>query len=191
MTTGKTIALTRWTFVGKVMSLLFNMLSRLVITFLPRSKIVQKRQPNLKNRQGTWIDISPEKIYNKPKCTWEMLNIINHLGNAHENHEILLHTSRVSIIINIHKITWIGEIETLIHCWLESTIVQFGSKIAWQFLKKLNMELPYPQISFLGTKQENWKHMFTQKPVHECSEHYYSWQSKSGNNLSVQQLMNG
>ena len=38
VTTGKTIALTKWTFVGKVMSLLFNMLSRLVITFLPRSK---------------------------------------------------------------------------------------------------------------------------------------------------------
>ena len=38
MTTGKTKALTRWTFVGKVISLLFNMLSRLVITFLPRSK---------------------------------------------------------------------------------------------------------------------------------------------------------
>ena len=38
MTTGETIALTRWTFVGKVMSLLFIMLSRLVITFLPRSK---------------------------------------------------------------------------------------------------------------------------------------------------------
>ena len=38
MTTGKTIALTRWTFVGKVISLLFNMLSRLVITLLPRSK---------------------------------------------------------------------------------------------------------------------------------------------------------
>ena len=38
MTTGKTIALTRWTFVGKVMPLLFNMLSRLVIAFLPRSK---------------------------------------------------------------------------------------------------------------------------------------------------------
>ena len=38
MTTGKTIALTRWTFVGNVMSLLFNMLSRLVIAFLPRSK---------------------------------------------------------------------------------------------------------------------------------------------------------
>ena len=38
MTTGKAIALTRWTFVDKVMSLLFNMLYRLVITFLPRSK---------------------------------------------------------------------------------------------------------------------------------------------------------
>ena len=38
MTTGKTIALIRWTFVGKVMSLLFNMLSRLLIAFLPRSK---------------------------------------------------------------------------------------------------------------------------------------------------------
>ena len=38
MTTGRTIALTRWTFVGKVISLLYNMMSRLVITFLPRSK---------------------------------------------------------------------------------------------------------------------------------------------------------
>ena len=40
MTTGKTIALTRWIFVGKVMSLLFNVLSRLFITFLPRSKVL-------------------------------------------------------------------------------------------------------------------------------------------------------
>ena len=38
MTTGKIIALTRWTFVGKVMSLLFNMLFRLVVAFLPKSK---------------------------------------------------------------------------------------------------------------------------------------------------------
>ena len=38
MTTGKTMALTRWTFVGKLMSLLFNMLSRLIIAFLPRSR---------------------------------------------------------------------------------------------------------------------------------------------------------
>ena len=41
MTTGKTIALTRWTFVGKVISLLFNMLSKLVVTFRPRSSSVQ------------------------------------------------------------------------------------------------------------------------------------------------------
>ena len=39
MTTGKSIALTKWTFIGKVMSLLFNMLSRLLIAFLPRSKL--------------------------------------------------------------------------------------------------------------------------------------------------------
>ena len=45
MTTGRTRALTRWTLVGKLMSLLFNMLSRLVITFLPRSKhlLIRKR----------------------------------------------------------------------------------------------------------------------------------------------------
>ena len=51
MTTGKTIVLTRRTFVGKIMSLLFNILSRLVVTFLPRSKhllISRLQTPNLK-----------------------------------------------------------------------------------------------------------------------------------------------
>ena len=48
MTTGKTIALTRWTFVGKVISLLLNMLSGLIITFLPRSK----RLGTKKDRNG-------------------------------------------------------------------------------------------------------------------------------------------
>ena len=42
MTTGKTIALTGWTFVGKVMSLFFNMLSRLVRAFLPRNNLIFK-----------------------------------------------------------------------------------------------------------------------------------------------------
>ena len=42
VTTGKTIALTRWTFVGKVMALLFNMLSRLVLAFLPRIKCLSQ-----------------------------------------------------------------------------------------------------------------------------------------------------
>src|SRR5574337_2235769 len=57
MTTGKTIALTRWTFVGKVMSLLFNMLSRLVITFLPRSK----RLLNLWLQSPSVVILEPKK----------------------------------------------------------------------------------------------------------------------------------
>ena len=56
MTTGKTIALTRWTFVGKVVSLLFNMLSRLVIIFLPRSKCLLI----------SWVQ-SPSAVILKPK----------------------------------------------------------------------------------------------------------------------------
>ena len=54
MTTGKTIALTRWTFVGKVMSLLFNMLSRLVITFLPRSVLI------------SWLQLPSAVIFKHP-----------------------------------------------------------------------------------------------------------------------------
>ena len=57
MTTGKTRALARWTFVGKVMSLLFNMLSRLVIAFLPRSKCLLKI---------SWLQ-SPSAVILEPK----------------------------------------------------------------------------------------------------------------------------
>jgi len=53
MTTGKTIALTRWTFVGKVMSLLFNMLSRLVINTLPC--MVAQTVKRLSTMQETWV----------------------------------------------------------------------------------------------------------------------------------------
>ena len=56
MITGKTIALTRWTFLGKVMSQLFNMLSRLVITFLPRSKCLLI----------SWLQ-SPSAVSSEPK----------------------------------------------------------------------------------------------------------------------------
>ena len=63
MTTGKTRALTRWTFVGKAMSLLFNMLSRLVIAFLPRSKCLLI----------SWLQ-SPSSVILEPKeikaCHW-------------------------------------------------------------------------------------------------------------------------
>ena len=57
MTTGKIIALSRWTFVGKVMSLLFNMLSRLVKTFLPRSKRLLI----------SWLQSPPVAILEPPK----------------------------------------------------------------------------------------------------------------------------
>ena len=65
MTTGKTIALTRWNFVDKVMSLLFNMLSRLVITFLPRSKcllISWLQSPSA-------VILEPRKIKSATVCT--------------------------------------------------------------------------------------------------------------------------
>ena len=58
MTTGKTIVLTRWIFVGKVMSLLFNMLSRLIITFLPRSKCLLISQ--LQSQSA--VILEPKKI---------------------------------------------------------------------------------------------------------------------------------
>ena len=60
MTTGKTTALTRWTFVGKVMSLLFNMLSRLVIAFLPRSK----------HLLISWLQSLLTVILEPPKIVW-------------------------------------------------------------------------------------------------------------------------
>ena len=58
MTTGKTIALTRWTFVDKVMSLLFNMLSSFVTTFLPRSK----RLLNSRLQSPSVVILKPRKI---------------------------------------------------------------------------------------------------------------------------------
>ena len=57
MTTGKTIALTRWTFVGKVISLLFNMLSRLVLAFLQRSK----------HLLSSWLQSPSAEILEPPK----------------------------------------------------------------------------------------------------------------------------
>ena len=61
LTTGKTIALTRWTFVDKVMSPLFHMLSRLVITFLPRSKHLFISWLQSLSAVSRWIIWSPEK----------------------------------------------------------------------------------------------------------------------------------
>ena len=66
MTTGKTIALTRWTFFGKVMSLLFNMLSRLVITFIPGSK-----HPLISWLQSqSAVILEPQKIKSATDSIW-------------------------------------------------------------------------------------------------------------------------
>ena len=67
MTTGKTIALSRWTFVGKVMSLLFNMLSRLVITFLPRSK----------HLLISWLHSTSAVILEPPKIKSATISIVS------------------------------------------------------------------------------------------------------------------
>ena len=68
MTTGKTIVLTRQTFVGKVMSLLFNMLSKLVIAFLPRSKSVLI----------LWLQSPSAVIWEPPKIKSLTVSIISH-----------------------------------------------------------------------------------------------------------------
>ena len=64
MTTGKTIALTRWTFVDKVMSLLFNMPSRLVITFLPSKRLLISRL-----QLPSVVILEPKKIKSVTVCT--------------------------------------------------------------------------------------------------------------------------
>ena len=69
MTTGKTIALTRQTFVGKVMSLLFNMLSWLVTTFLPRSKRLLI----------SWLQSPPAVILEPPKISLSLFPLFLHL----------------------------------------------------------------------------------------------------------------
>src|SRR5574337_905526 len=67
LTTGKTIALTRWTFVGNVMSLLFNILSRLVITFLPRSKRLLI----------SWLQSPSAVILEPPKIKFDTVSTIS------------------------------------------------------------------------------------------------------------------
>ena len=69
MTTGKTIALTRWTFAGKVMCLLFNMLSRMVITFLPRSK----------HLSVSWLQSPSPVIWEPPQKILPLFPLFLHL----------------------------------------------------------------------------------------------------------------
>ena len=75
MTTGKTIALTRWTFAGKVMSLLFNMLSRLVRAFLPRSK----------HLLISWLQSTSAVILEPPKIKSDTVSTVS----TYISHEVM------------------------------------------------------------------------------------------------------
>ena len=88
MTTGKTIPLTRWTFVGKMMSLLFNMLSRFVIAFLPGSKhllriyrkTVQKKDPNDPDNHNGVVHLEPDILQCEVK--WALGSITMNRANG-------------------------------------------------------------------------------------------------------------
>ena len=81
MTNGKTIALTRWTFADKVMSLLFNMLSRLVITFLPRSK----------HLLISWLQSPSAVILEPPKIVWHCFPIYLPWSDGTRCHDLSFH----------------------------------------------------------------------------------------------------
>ena len=74
MTTGKTIAVTRWTFIGKVMSLLFNMLPRLVTAFLPRGKFLLI----------SWLPSPSAEILEPPKINSLTASIVSNVSICHE-----------------------------------------------------------------------------------------------------------
>ena len=90
MTTGKTIALTRRTFVGKVISLLFNMLSRLVIAFLPRSKCLLI----------SWLQ-SPSAVILKPSEE-ELKNLLMKVKVEGEKVDLKLNLQKTRIMASGH-----------------------------------------------------------------------------------------
>ena len=87
MITGKKIALTRWTFVGKVMSQLFNMLSRLVITFLPRSK----------HLLISWLQSPSAVILEPPKIKSDTVSILS----PSISHEVMGPDATILVFSNI------------------------------------------------------------------------------------------
>ena len=94
MTTGKTIALTRWTFLDKVMSLLYNMLSRLVITFLPRSKRLLI----------SWLQ-SPSVVVLEPQKT-KSATVSNVFPSI--CHEVMGPDATILVFLDIHKAPYNG-----------------------------------------------------------------------------------
>ena len=87
LTTGKSIALTRWTFAGKVMSLLFNMLSRLVIAFLPRSK----------HLLISWLQ-SPSAVILEPK---KIISLTVSIVSPSIHHEVMEQDAMILVFLNV------------------------------------------------------------------------------------------
>ena len=87
MTTGETITLTRWTFVSKVMSLLFNMLSRLVINFLPRSKCLLI----------SWLQSPSAVILEPPKIKSATVSIVS----PSICHEVMGPDAMILVFLNV------------------------------------------------------------------------------------------
>ena len=118
MTTGKTTALTRWTFVGKVRSLLFNMLTRLVIAFLPRNKYLLI----------SWLQSASAEILDSPRAKPLTVAIVSQASLKG------LQTTSAG---------GHGEKKTLSPCWRECKLVQPLLSTVWRFLKTLRTELPH------------------------------------------------
>ena len=126
MTTGKTIALTIWTFVGKVMSLLFNMLSRFIIAFLPRSK----------HLLISWLQ-SPSAVILEPKKIKSVTVSIKQ-GSRHQRIDTLKHRPAsmarrpnlaCHLFLEIQRY-WNTAIPTHLHSvygWFHTTVAELGS----------------------------------------------------------------
>ena len=116
ITTGKTIALTRQTFVGNVMSLLFNMLSRLVITLLPRSKCLLI----------SWLQSSSAVILEPPKIKSDTVSIVS----PSISHEIVAFLGTLNfILLYLPTICWFP-----LCCRIPSTFKIYAT---WQLLLAL------------------------------------------------------
>ena len=113
MTTGKTIALTRWTFVGKVMSLILNMLSRLVITFLPRSKRLLI----------SWLQSPPAVILEPKKIKSDTVSTVS---------PSISHESRLNHRAVLKKRVESSLIRPLIESWASSPRFPKGGYLIWR-----------------------------------------------------------